>query len=172
MTTPRITDAARKAAGMEILNASAKQLSDEPELFKGQGRFVQLAINSVCAEKDKEIERLIAHCTKLDNDCMDLRDQCRDTAQIRDTLLAENRELRSIAKESVEAVAHWKKYYESELDRTELEIKSCSDADDLYGVNFHQGKRGGIITHDIGLSKFKDVAARYAAFTATHPERL
>lgn len=49
------------------------------------------------------------------------------------------------------------KEYEEELDICDRDIRRCEEGgDDWYGINFHQGRRSGIITGNIIESKAKE----------------
>lgn len=140
MTTPRITDAAREAGRLEKIAA-----------VKGgfeTGHFVQQLLDSVCAEKDKEIERLKNILKPLEilsagdgpafkkflSGARKHPEYWIEAVELveeeRDTLLAENKELRSIASKLSVAI-------------------ELGDRDTLF-----------------------DVQTEYTAFLSTHPERL
>lgn len=50
----------------------------------------------------------------------------------------------------------WSEFYGIELAQAEKLIKSCEQSGDTHGVNFHQGKRGALVSTDIALKKLKD----------------
>lgn len=61
--------------------------------------------------------------------------------------------------EAREALEKWKAYYEAQLDDCDKEITRYTKEQDFHGVNFHQGRRAGIIQHDVGLQPLKNLAA-------------
>lgn len=54
-----------------------------------------------------------------------------------------------------DALAEWKDFYDAALEEAHKNEQSAASENDTHGMNFHQGKRSGLISCDIGLGKLR-----------------